>query len=155
MTEALKIAKSLVKTFSADITIVALLVQGFLYRTHIKCPTFATSPLVFALSAELYPENHCTTHINCGHFYFLCRTFQIQKRPHQWYNDQRVRLEYGSSQVHDRIKPKTYKIGICCFSAKPATLRSKSKDQLLGIRIICQSRVICLPEDCCFSNLAL
>jgi hypothetical protein len=85
-TEALKIAKSLVKTFSTDITIVVLLVQGFLYRTHIKCPTFAASPLVFALSAELYPENHCTTHINCGHFYFLCLIFQKQKRPHQWYN---------------------------------------------------------------------
>ena len=45
LTEALKIAKSLVKTFSADIAIVALLVQGFLYRTHIKCLTFAASPL--------------------------------------------------------------------------------------------------------------
>ena len=33
----------------------------------------------------------------------------------------------GSS--HGRVKPKT-KIGICCFSAKQAALRSKSKDGL-------------------------
>ena len=33
----------------------------------------------------------------------------------------------GSSP--DRVKPKT-KIGICCFSAKHAALRSKSKDRL-------------------------
>jgi hypothetical protein len=29
-----------------------------------------------------------------------------------------------------RYKTKDYKIGICCFSAKNATLRSKSKDWL-------------------------
>jgi len=36
-----------------------------------------------------------------------------------------------------RVKPKT-DIVICCFSTKNAILRNKSKDKLLGIRIMCQ-----------------
>ena len=40
---------------------------------------------------------------------------------------------------------KNYKIGICCFSAKYAALRSKSKDWL----------ATCLSADCCFDELAL
>ena len=36
---------------------------------------------------------------------------------------------------------KDFKIGICCFSAKHAALRKRSKN--------------CLPADCCFSELAL
>ena len=35
---------------------------------------------------------------------------------------------------------KDFKIGICCFSAKHAALRRKSKDCLLGIRILCPER---------------
>jgi hypothetical protein len=50
---------------------------------------------------------------------------------------------------------KDYKIGICCFSAKYAALRRKSKDWLARIRIMCQSGVTCLSVDCCFSELAL
>jgi hypothetical protein len=50
---------------------------------------------------------------------------------------------------------KDYKIGICCFSAKYAALRRKSKDWLAQIRIMCQSGVTCLSVDCCFSELAL
>ena len=46
-------------------------------------------------------------------------------------------------------KTKDYKIGICCFSAKHAALRSKSKDWL------CLSGVSCLPTDCCFTELGL
>ena len=30
----------------------------------------------------------------------------------------------------DRVKPKTHKIGMCCFSEKHATLMRKSKDWL-------------------------
>jgi hypothetical protein len=41
----------------------------------------------------------------------------------------------GSSAVDHRFEPrsgqtKDYKIGICCFSAKHAVLRRKSKDRL-------------------------
>ena len=50
---------------------------------------------------------------------------------------------------------KDYAIGVCCFSAKHATLRRKSKDWLLGIRIMCPSGTTCLPTDCGFSGLAL
>jgi len=49
---------------------------------------------------------------------------------------------------------KEYKIGICCFSAKHAALRRKSKDWL-GIRIMCLSGVTCLSVNCCLSDLAL
>jgi hypothetical protein len=48
---------------------------------------------------------------------------------------------------------KDYKIGICCFSAKHAALRSNSGG--LGIRIMCPSEATCLPTDCYFSELAL
>jgi hypothetical protein len=50
---------------------------------------------------------------------------------------------------------KYYKIGICCFSAKYAALRRKSKDGWLGMRIMCPNGVTFLPADCCFSELAL
>jgi len=45
-------------------------------------------------------------------------------------------FELWSSQT------KYYKIGICCFSAKHAALRRKSKEW-----------GTCLPADCCFSQL--
>ena len=58
-----------------------------------------------------------------------------------WYSD--------ISNISDsQVKSNTIKFNICCFSAKHTTLR-------LGIGIICQSRVTCLPTDCCFSELAL
>ena len=50
---------------------------------------------------------------------------------------------------------KDYKIGFCCFSAKHAALRRKRKTGCFGIRILCPSGAICLPADCCFSELAL
>ena len=46
---------------------------------------------------------------------------------------------------------KDYKISICCFSTKHTALRTG----WLGIRIMCPSGATCLPEDCCFSELAL
>ena len=50
---------------------------------------------------------------------------------------------------------KDYIIGICCFSAKHAALRRKSRDWWLEIRIMCRSGATCLSTDCCFSELAL
>ena len=50
---------------------------------------------------------------------------------------------------------KDYKIGFCCFSAKHAALRRKRKTGCFGITILCPSGAICLPADCCFSELAL
>ena len=46
-----------------------------------------------------------------------------------------------------------YKIDICCFSTKHATLRRKSKDWFA--LILCPSEATCLSADCCFSELAL
>jgi hypothetical protein len=48
---------------------------------------------------------------------------------------------------------KDYEIGISCFSAKHAALRSRSKDWLN--QIMCLNRAISLPSDCCFSDLSL
>ena len=42
---------------------------------------------------------------------------------------------------------KEHRIGICCFSAKHAALRRKSKDWLARIRIMCPSGATCLPAD--------
>ena len=66
----------------------------------------------------------------------------------------------ASSVVYRGFEPrsgqtKDYKIGICCFSAKHAALKSKSKDGWLGIRIMSPSGGTCLPADCFFSELAL
>ena len=60
----------------------------------------------------------------------------------------------ASSAVDHGFKPqsgqtKNYKIGICCFFAKHAALRRKSKDWL------CPSKVTCPSMECCFSELAL
>jgi hypothetical protein len=50
---------------------------------------------------------------------------------------------------------KDNKIGICCFSTQHTSLRRKSKNWFVQIRIMCSSRAICLSADCCFSKLAL
>jgi hypothetical protein len=46
---------------------------------------------------------------------------------------------------------KDYYIGMCCFSAKQAALRRKSKDWLAQN----QNNSTCLSADCCFSELTL
>ena len=66
----------------------------------------------------------------------------------------------ASSMVKHGFKPQSsqaidYKIGICCFSTKYTALWSKKKDWLVGIRIVCQNGMTCLPVDCCFSGIAL
>jgi len=67
----------------------------------------------------------------------------------------------ASSAVDCEFEPwssqtKDYKTGICFFSFKHAALKSKiAKTGWLGIRIMCQSALACLPADCCFSELAL
>ena len=48
---------------------------------------------------------------------------------------------------------KDYEIGISCFSVKHAALRRKRKHWLN--QIMCPSGAICLPTDCCFSDLSL
>ena len=57
---------------------------------------------------------------------------------HQWYN-----CWLGGSWLG-----KDYKIGLCCFSTKHASLRRKSKTDWLGIGIMYQSGVTCLSMDC-------
>ena len=52
------------------------------------------------------------------------------------------------------VNTKDYKHGICCFSAKYATLRSNIKTGWLGIRVMEQCGGTCLPADCCINELA-
>ena len=52
------------------------------------------------------------------------------------------------------VQTKDYKHGIYCFSAKYATLRSKSKTGWVGIRVMEQCGGTCLPADCCINELA-
>ena len=55
----------------------------------------------------------------------------MKSRPHRWRNGQRARLECGRSWVRATVgSNQRHKIGICCFSAKHAALRRKSKDWL-------------------------
>ena len=51
---------------------------------------------------------------------------------HRWRNGQRARLECSRSWVRASVgsNQRHYKISICCFSAKHAALRRKSKDWL-------------------------
>ena len=64
----------------------------------------------------------------------------------------------ASTAVHLGFEPrsgqtKDYKIGLCYFSAKHATLRRKSKYWLARNQInVCAT---CLPADSCFSELEL
>jgi hypothetical protein len=59
-----------------------------------------------------------------------------------------------ASSVVDRwFEPRSgqatdYEIGICCFSAKYAGERAKTR--WLGIRIMCPSWATCLSVDCYF-----
>ena len=53
------------------------------------------------------------------------------------------------------VETKDYRIGICCFSAKHAALRRKSKDWLARNQNNVSEWATCLPVDCCFSELAL
>ena len=50
---------------------------------------------------------------------------------------------------------KDYKIGMCCFSAKHAALRRKSKDWLARNQNNVSKWNDMLPTDCCFNELAL
>ena len=50
---------------------------------------------------------------------------------------------------------KDYAIGMCCVSAKHASLRRKrAQPGLPGIRIMCSNEATCLSMACCFSKLA-
>ena len=64
-------------------------------------------------------------------FYHKLLNIQLFSLTHRWCNGLHAHLECGTSW----FKPwsgqtKDYKIGICCFSAKHAALRRKSKDWL-------------------------
>ena len=58
--------------------------------------------------------------------------------------------------VPGQVKPKTYKINICCLTAKHTALMSKRKDLLAGNQNNMSEwndMSYSLPMDCCFSKL--
>ena len=66
----------------------------------------------------------------------------------------------ASSVVDHVLEPrsgqtKDYKIGICCFSANHAALRSKSKDWLARNQNNVSEWIDMSIRYCCFSELAL
>ena len=61
-------------------------------------------------------------------------------------------VDRGFEPRSDQIKPKNYKIDICCFFAKHATL-IRRKTGWLGIRIMYPNGATCLSTHCCFSEL--
>jgi hypothetical protein len=75
---------------------------------------------------------------------------------YRWCNGQRARLECGDSGFESRSgQTKDYKIGICCFSAKHAVLRSKSKYCLARNQNNTHEEWSDMSNgECCFSALA-
>ena len=66
----------------------------------------------------------------------------------------------ASSAVDRGVEPrsgqtKDYEIGIVASPLSTQHLGVRTKTGWLGIRIMCQSGVICLSPDCYFSELAL
>ena len=64
------------------------------------------------------------------------------------------------SAVNHGVEPQPgqtidYIISICCFSAKHAALRRKSKDWLARNQDNVSVWATCLSADCCFSELGL
>ena len=77
---------------------------------------------------------------------------------HQWCNGWHTLLECDRSWVRAQSsQTKDYKISICCFSAKHAALRRKSKDWLAWDQenVFKLSNMTYLTVNCCFSELAL
>ena len=72
---------------------------------------------------------------------------------HRWRNDEVARLDYGFEPRSGQTKD--YKIGVCCFSAKHAALRRKSKDWLARNQNNVSEWSDMSPADCCFSELEL
>ena len=72
-------------------------------------------------------------------------------------------LDTGSSAVDREFEPrsvqtKDYKVGVCVLLlhlARSTKERERATTGWLGIRIKCSSGATCLPENCCYSELAL
>jgi hypothetical protein len=84
--------------------------------------------------------------------------FQLYHGENKWamfqlyHGENKLHFNELMSEAYSRVEPsfgkiKNYKIGICCFSAMHASLRS--------IRILCPSGATGLTTDYCFSEIAL
>ena len=60
-------------------------------------------------------------------------------------------VDHGFDPWSDQTKDN--KIDICCYSAKHAAIRSKSKNWF--VRNPCPSEATCLPVGCCLSEIVL
>ena len=116
------------------------------YKTHqcVLCITKSINVYFVSQNTSMcsmyYKTHQCvvciTKHINVyykTHQCLLCITKHTNVyyalQPHLWCNGKHACLECCRSWVRDPVgSNQRYKIGICCFSAKHAALRSKSKD---------------------------
>jgi hypothetical protein len=112
--------------------------------------SISTGPIKTEVFSKLMGKLCRNINISNIHIYD-CYLSRLHTRSEKW----------AASSAIDRwfeprsVQTKDHTIGICSFSAKHQSLRSKSKDWLLGIRITCPSGAKCLPSDWCFSELAL
>ena len=81
---------------------------------------------------------------------------RIQLRPHWWCCGQRACLECGRPCVRVTIgsNQRIYNWYLLLLRIACSTMEKKQSGRL-RIMVICQSGAICLPVDCCFSELAL
>ena len=89
--------------------------------------------------------------------YISCVDVQVSYILVKVVNSRMTNMEWKENWLNSspgRVKL-DYKIGICCFSAKHAALRCKSKDWLARNQNNVSSVATCLPTDSCFSELAL
>ena len=61
-------------------------------------------------------------------------------------------MKYIKNQTNVSGQIKDYNICICCFTAKQAALRRKSKDRLAQNQDKCLSVATCLTYYCCYSD---
>jgi hypothetical protein len=128
------------------------------------------SPPYIEIPTFYFKQTYTCTYLNIDVFSYLysiassCRSNNLQRGIPMSIIVNRIGVVICSvlaSSVVDRGfkaqsgQTKHYKTGICCFSARHAWLRRKSKDWSARNQGNMSERVTCLSADCCFSELAL
>ena len=141
----LELLKLMEQKLTASGTIIYLLGVSFQYL----------QPFVqnFFFMKESSFQRHLWRRINIS--FQLASDSTFSNETPRWCNGQRIRLEYGRSWLRaTNGSNQRLKKCICCFSAKHAALRRKSKDQLARNQDNVTSGETCLSSDWYFIELA-